>query len=373
MMPEPFEVHVSESVLADLRDRIRKTRWPDSVLDSGWNYGAEMSAVRRLADYWEKRFDWRKEEAFLNSLPHFRLKIEDLNVHFVHIKSPNPEAIPLILTHGWPGSFLEELKLIPLLRDSFHLVIPSMPGYGFSEASRVPGMTARRIARMWVQLMRALGYEKFITQGGDWGATVSTWLGLDAPQSVIGIHLNYIPGSYKPYLRENDSLTDREKDFLRGKEEWVQNEGAYGQVQGTKPQSLAFAMNDSPVGMAAWILEKAKGWSACDGDVFDHFTFEELLTNITLYWVTQTFGSSTRLYYEARRSPLQFQPGQRVNVPCAIAVFAREEPMPPREWVERSYHVARWTEYPVGSHFAPIEVPELLAADILESAKQFVR
>lgn len=368
---EPFTVHIPDSILADLRERIKRTRWPDSVRDSGWDYGADIAAVRRLADHWANLFDWRKEEAFINSFPQFSLNIEGLNIHFVHIRSTNPEAIPLILTHGWPGSFLEELKLAPLLRDSFHLVIPSMPGYGFSDASPVAGMTPRRIARMWVQLMQALGYNKFITQGGDWGATVSTWIGLDAPQSLIGIHLNYIPGSYQPHLPENPLLTEKEKAFQAMKEDWMQQEGAYGHLQGTKPQSLAFAMNDSPVGMAAWILEKAKGWSACEGDVFEHFTFEELLSNITLYWVTETFGPSIRLYYEARRSPLRFQPQQRVSVPCAIARFPKEDPMPPREWVERGYDVVRWTEYPTGSHYAPLEVPELLAGDIMESAKQF--
>lgn len=370
MSVESFRIHVPESVVQDLRDRIGRTRWPDSIDDSGWDYGTDISTLRTLVDYWQNTFDWRKEESRINSFPQFRMRVEDLRIHFVHLRSKNPDASPLIITHGWPGSFLEQLKIAPLLQDHFHVVIPSLPGYGFSDASRAPGMNPRRIAGLWVKLMRALGYERFITQGGDWGATVSTWIGLDSPQSLLGIHLNYIPGSYKPHLPMDEPLTSREKEFLLSKEEWIQTEGAYGQIQGTKPQTLAYAMNDSPAGLAAWILEKSRSWSHAH-DVLEHFTFEELLANIMLYWATGTFGSSIRLYYEARKSPLHFHAGQRVNVPSSIARFAKEEPMPPREWVERGYNVRRWTEYSTGSHFAALEAPQLLAKDIIESAGEF--
>ena len=368
---ERFETRVSDVVLQDLKERIARTRWTDSIRDSGWSYGTDIDVLRDLADYWQNKFDWRKTESWLNSFPQFRMNVEGVRIHFIHLRSNNPAAVPLIITHGWPGSFLEQLRIVPLLQDSFHIVIPSLPGYGFSDASRVPGMNPKKIAALWVQLMRALGYTRFISQGGDWGATVSTWLGLDAADSLIGIHLNYIPGSYQPDLKEQEALTDREKEFLRSKEEWMQKEGAYAQIQGTKPQTLAYAMNDSPVGLAAWILEKSHGWSHCEGNVLEHFTYEELLSNIMLYWVTESFGSSCRLYYEARKAPLQFQPGQRVSTPTAIARFAKEEPMPPREWVERGYNVCRWTEYRTGSHFATLEVPELLANDIIDSAAKF--
>jgi pimeloyl-ACP methyl ester carboxylesterase len=370
MQIEPFRIQIPDSVLTDLHDRIARTRWPITMADWGWEYGTDINTLRTLVDYWQKKFDWRNEEKKINQFPQFRVMVDDLRIHCVHIRSKNPEALPLIITHGWPGSFVELLKLVPFLQDNFHIVIPSLPGYGFSDGAEVAGLNPKRIAALWVKLMRALGYEKFITQGGDWGASVSTWIGLDEPGSLIGIHLNYIPGSYKPYIT-NQELSDGEKEFVRFAEEWFEKDGAYGHVQATKPQTLAYAMHDSPVGMAAWILEKSHGWSFCQRSVLEHFSYEELLNNIMIYWVTETFGSSTRLYYEARKSPLHFRPEQRVNVPSAIARFAKEEPMPPREWVERGYNVRRWTEYSTGSHYAHLEMPDVLAKDIIESVREF--
>lgn len=372
MQIEPFQIQITDSVLTDLHDRIARTRWPLTMADWGWEYGTDVNTLRTLVDFWQHKFDWRNEEKKINRFPQFRVKVDDLRIHFVHVRSNNPEAVPLIITHGWPGSFVELLKLVPFLQDTFHIVIPSIPGYGFSDGAEVAGLNPKRIAALWVKLMRSLGYEKFVTQGGDWGASISTWIGLDAPESLMGIHLNYIPGSYKPHIT-NQELSDGEKEFVRFQDEWFQKEGAYGHVQATKPQTLAYAMHDSPVGMAAWILEKSHGWSHCERSVLEHFSYEELLNNIMVYWVTETFGSSTRLYYEARKSPLHFRPEQRVNVPSAIARFAKEEPMPPREWVERGYNVCRWKEYSTGSHYAPMEVPDVLAKDIIESAAEFTR
>ncbi|MCI0414162.1 epoxide hydrolase [bacterium] len=371
MKLESFEIHISDRVLEDLQKRIAETRWPDSIRNSGWDYGTDIDVLQKLVAYWQEKFDWRREEERINSFPQFRMNIDGLRIHFIHLPSQNPEALPLIITHGWPGSFLEQLKIVPLLQDRFHIVIPSLPGYGFSDASHSPGMNPRKIAALWVQLMRALGYERFIPQGGDWGATVSTWIGLDAPQSLIGIHLNYIPGSYRPSIKEDEPLTEREKEYFRSEEEWMKKEGSYSQIQGTKPQTLAYAINDSPVGLAAWILEKAHGWSHCERGVLEHFTYEELLSNIMLYWVTVSFGSSIRLYYEARKMPVHLGPEQRVNAKTAVARFAKEEPMPPREWVERGYNVCRWTEYPAGSHFAQMEMPEVFAKEIIASAAEF--
>lgn len=370
-MVEAFKIQVPDLVLKDLNERISKTIWPRSVPNAGWECGADITTLKNLVDYWQHKFDWREEERKINQFPQFRVKVDDLRIHVIHIRSKNPEALPLIITHGWPGSFVELLKLVPFLQDSFHIVIPSLPGYGFSDGAEVAGLNPRRIAALWVKLMRSLGYEQFVTQGGDWGASVSTWIGLDEPESLIGIHLNYIPGSYKPYVTNEEEFTDSEKEFVRFKEEWFEKEGAYGHIQGTKPQTLAYAMHDSPVGMAAWILEKSHGWSHCEQSVLEHFGYEELLNNIMIYWVTETFGSSTRLYYEARKSPLHFRPEQRVNVPCAIARFAKEEPMPPREWVERGYNVVWWKEFSKGSHYAHLEVPDVLAKDIIESVREF--
>lgn len=368
---QPFHIQIADTVLADLRERLERTRWTDCIENSRWDYGTDIDSLRRLVEYWKNEFDWRKEEARINTFPQFLWTIDDLRIHFIHLRSNDPESVPLILNHGWPGSFVEHLKLARVLQDHFHIVIPSLPGYGFSTRPQKPGMNTRKIAQIWLKLMQALGYDRFISQGGDWGASVSTWLALDAPESTIGIHLNYIPGSYQPFLNEGEHLTDAEKEFLKNKEEWLQEKGGYAHLQATRPQTLAYAMNDSPVGLAAWILEKVHGWSYCKADVFEHFALEDVLSNIMIYWVTETFGSSTRLYYESRKSGFQLQPGQRVNVPTAVARFANEEPMPPREWVARAYNLVRWTEYPAGSHYAPLEVPELLGKDVRDSATLF--
>ncbi|HEY6232297.1 MAG TPA: alpha/beta hydrolase, partial [Pyrinomonadaceae bacterium] len=276
---------------------------------------------------------------------------------------------------GWPGSFVEMLKLIPLLtdpathgaaaEDSFDVIVPSMPGYGFSSASTVPGMNAWRIAELWVQLMNGLGYRRFGAQGGDWGASVGSCIGLVSPANLIGLHLNYIPGSFKPFLdSQTPPLSENEIAFLQSQDEWLQAEGAYGHLQATKPQTPAFALNDSPAGLAAWIIEKFRDWSDCEGDIERRFTKDELLTNVMIYWATQTIHSSMRLYYEGRQRPLHLKRGQRVEPPCAVARFSKEAPFPPREWVERAYNIQRWTEFPAGGHFAAMEEPELLAADI---------
>jgi pimeloyl-ACP methyl ester carboxylesterase len=267
------------------------------------------------------------------------------------------------------------LKVIPLLTDpaghggdpsdSFDVVIPSLPGYGFSDRPVQRGMNVFRIADLCRRLMERLGYSRFGAQGGDWGASVATCLGLVYPQNLIGIHLNYIPGSFKPHLNSSSrELSAAELEFLDGQTHWNQIEGGYGQVQATKPQSLAYGLNDSPAGLAAWMVEKFRDWSDCDGEVQRRFTRDELLTNITIYWVTETINSSIRLYYEGRQRPMHFKEGERVNVPCGIARFPKEAPFPPREWVERGYDVQRWTEMPTGGHFAALEEPGLLVDDI---------
>ena len=370
---EPFSVRVPDPVLDDLRRRLAETRFPDAVSD-GWENGASLSEMRELVAFWRDRFSWRRAEEELNRLPQFRAKIDGETVHFVHVRGRGPRPMPLVVTHGWPGSFVEMQKLIPLLADpgahggdpadAFDVVVPSLPGFGFSARPTSPGMDFFRIADLWARLMEALGYARFGAQGGDFGASVSTALGLDHPGRLTGIHLNYVPGSYAPDLSSGPALSAEEEASLAAEARWAEAEGGYEHQQRTYPQTLAYALNDSPAGLAAWIVEKFRSWGDCGGDWRTRFTAEELLTNVTIYWVTETIGSSMRLYREKVRRPLRFAAGQRVRTPTGIARFAKEAPFPPRSWVERGYAVVRWTEFPRGGHFAAMEEPELLAGDI---------
>lgn len=375
MDAKPFAIHIPETTLSDLQKRLGQTRWLDEIAGSDWSYGANLNYMREIVDYWQTRFDWRAQEKIINGFSQFRADVDGLAIHFIHERGKGPQAIPLVITHGWPGSFVEMLKVIPHLtdpvayggaaEDSFDVVVPSLPGYGFSDRATEIGMNAFRIAELWVQLMDGLGYRRFGAQGGDWGASVGTCLGLMSPAKLIGLHLNYIPGSFKPYLGSGSrSLSAAETAFLAAQDDWSQTEGGYGHVQATKPQTLAFGLNDSPVGLAAWIIEKFRDWSDCDGEVERRFTKDELLTNVMIYWTTQTINSSMRLYYEARRRPLHFKEGESVRAPCAVARFLKEAPFPPREWIERGYNVQRWTEIASGGHFAAMEEPDLLVEDI---------
>jgi pimeloyl-ACP methyl ester carboxylesterase len=282
----------------------------------------------------------------------------------------------LILTHGWPGSFLEMLKIIPMLThpeqyggdpaDSFDVVVPSLPGFGFSDRPTARGMNTFRIADLWADLMQELGYDRFAAQGGDFGASVTTILGLRHADRMLGIHLNYIPGSYRPHLEPGAKLAAIEQASLDDDDRWYAESGAYAHIQRTHPQSLAYGLNDSPAALAAWIVEKFRDWADCDGEVERRFTRDELLSNVTLYWMTETIHSSCRLYYEGRKAPVHFQKGEYVAVPCGIARFPREEPFPSRPWIERGYNIQHWTDMPRGGHFAAAEEPELLVRDIRE-------
>ena len=370
----PFTIQLPESTLSDLQSRLAQTRWPDEIAGSGWEYGAELNYIRGLVDYWRSGFDWRTQEKELNKFSHFLADVDGVGIHFIHERGRGPKPVPLVITHGWPGSFAEMLKIIPRLidpvsfggevEDSFDVIVPSLPGYGFSDRPTKSGMNAYRIAELWAKLMNGLGYNRFAAQGGDWGASVSTWLGLRFPEQIIGLHLNYIPGSYNPYLNDRAPLSENEKAFLESKETWHQAEDGYGHVQATKPQSLAYGLNDSPAGLAAWIVEKFRDWADCNGDVERRFTKDELLTNLMIYWATQTIYSSMRIYFETRSHRLQFKEHDFVGVPCGVVRFQKEEPFPPREWVERGYNLQGWTEFPSGGHFAAMEEPDLLVQDI---------
>jgi pimeloyl-ACP methyl ester carboxylesterase len=374
MPVDSFSIPFSPHAVDDLRDRLRRTRWLDEIPESAWTYGFDRQSLRDICEYWRDHFDWEGQVKRLSAMHHYRYLSHDTTIHFIHERGKGPDPIPLILTHGWPGSFVEMEAIIPLLTDpaahggdpadSFDIVAPSLPGFGFSSLPQNGGMNAFRVADLWVRLMDELGYSRFGAQGGDLGAGVSTALGLRHADHLVGIHLNFVPGSYRPYLETGTKLELVEAQFLADASHWYDENGAYAHIQGTRPQTAAYGLNDSPVGLAAWILEKFRDWSDCGGDLYSRFSRDELLTNVTLYWMTQTIFSSFRMYYEGRRTPLDFEKGEKVRVPCAFAHFPKEIMFPPRQWAERGYNVQRWTEMPKGGHFAAAEEPELLAEDI---------
>jgi pimeloyl-ACP methyl ester carboxylesterase len=373
-MMEDFLPPFSQAAVDDLRSRLQQTRWPETVSEAGTSLGMNRDFLIDLCHYWINTFDWKSQLDRLAAFRHFRYPAKEGYIHFIHQRGHGPSPMPLILTHGWPGSFLEMLKILPPLTDpaaygkdaadSFDVVIPSLPGFGYSDKPRQLGMNFFRVAEIWTELMSALGYERFAAQGGDLGAGVCTALGLRHNSRIIGIHLNYIPGSYRPHLPQGEAPAASEERFLASAAGWFDENGAYAHLQGTRPHTPAYALNDSPAGLAAWIVEKFREWSDCEGDVYRSFTRDELLTNITLYWMTETISSSFRIYYEGRKAPLRFSADDFVRVPCGIARFPKEIAFPPQEWVERGYNVQRWTEMPKGGHFAAAEQPELLAEDV---------
>jgi pimeloyl-ACP methyl ester carboxylesterase len=374
MRADPFRIAVPDATLVDLRERLARTRFPDEIADSGWTYGSNLAYVKELVAYWRDRYDWRRHEAALNAFPQFRARVGDLGIHFIHVKGKGPKPFPLVVTHGWPGSVAEFTKILGPLTDpaahggdpadAFDVVCPSMPGYGFSDHARTPGMDAEKIAALWVELMRGLGYARFGAQGGDWGAMVSTYLGANHADAVAGIHLNMVIAFPPDPANPLDGLTQDEVVDMMPMQHFLQEETGYQRIQGTKPQTLGYGLNDSPAGLAAWIVEKFRAWSDCDGDVERRFTKDELLTNVMLYWVPETATSSARLYYEMLHAG-KFPPQDfRVNVPTGCAIFPKEIMKPPRAWVDRLYQVAHWTRFQSGGHFAAMEEPAALVEDV---------
>lgn len=372
MPPRSLDIAVPDTELADLRSRIRETRWPGEVAGAGWGMGLDLGYMRSLAEFWSERFEWRAIERRLNTYRHFITETRIGPIHFVRVRSRAKSVVPIILTHGWPSTFAELLPLADLLAGSmdeardpgFDVVIPSLPGYAFSPAPSRVGTNVWGIADAWVEIMKGLGYARFIAHGGDIGAGVSTAIALRHAEVLLGLHLNFIPGSYEPSIAHGERLLPEETDFLAARSKWVDGEGGYSHVQGTKPDTLGPALNDSPVGLASWMVEKYRAWSDCDGDVERRFSKAELLTAISIYWFTRSMPSAIRLYWENRRAPIRLGADERITVPTAVAHFPRELPVPPRRYVERGYNVIRWTEQPRGGHFAALEEPELLAADI---------
>ena len=372
-----FTIDVPDDVLDDLKQRIRRTRWPDPSPAPAWEQGTDLDYLHRLLDYWADTFDWRARERELNGYPHFQAELDGVLIHFIHARSTQTGAIPLILTHGWPSTFAEYVSLVPLLTEprahgidgpAFDLVIPSLPGYGFSQRPPHTGVTYRYVARLWHQLMRTLGYDRYAAGGTDFGSGISTFMALDDPQPLIGIHLTNLELS--PYTGPGSpSVSDAEQRFLEQAQQWDQRERGYTFVQSTKPQSLGYGLNDSPAGLAGWILEKWRSWSDCGGDLESRFSRDFLLTTLTIFWATQTITASMRDYYDNRRwqGEPRLAPTDRVEVRTAVAVFPHmlvPEGEPPREWAERLYNIRRWTVMPRGGHFAAAEEPELVARDI---------
>ncbi len=382
MKPVPFTIDVDEAALVDLRQRLSLARWPDDIRGGAWVDGVPADVLRRFVDHWRDRFDWRASERRINRLPQFLMEVRGLKVHFLHVKGVDADSRPLVLTHGWPGSFVEMLGIVPMLTDpannglpgcrSFDVVVPSLPGFAFSQAPRHPGTNSRVVATMWHELMAALGYPRYFAQGGDIGSGVSTWMARQHPDAVRALHLNFISGSYQPPSGASERvLSAAESAWKNARDEWAQREGGYSHIQATKPQTLAYALTDSPVGLAAWMLEKFFAWSDGGPDLLDRFDIDELLTNVSLYWFSGNVASSLRIYKENSAQPLHFAPGERVVPPLCFASFPKEIVNPPKEWVERVFDVARWSVMPAGGHFAALEQPALLARDIHEAFAAF--
>ena len=375
MHVQAFAINIPQTTLDDLRERLARTRWPDEVQRAAWDYGTNLGYLKELVDYWQHAFDWRAQEAMLNQYAQFRAELDGVHIHFVHERAKHSGGIPLILTNGWPSTFIELLPLVPLLTDpeahgidgpAFDVVIPSLPGYGSSERPKRQGVTTRYTAGLWHCLMRGLGYERYGAQGGDFGAAVATFMALDDPKPMLGIHLSNL--EIPPYTGPGSRpLSEAEHAYLTQYQRWSEVDGGYKAIQSTKPQTLGYGLNDSPVGLAAWIVEKFRAWSDCNGDVERRFSKDELLTNIMVYWATETIMTSIRDYFDNRWFGVTLGPDDFVHVPTAVAVFAHQfvsDGTPPREWAQRLYNVCQWTPMPSDGHFAPTEEPELLACDI---------
>ena len=371
-----FRVNVPDEELDDLRRRLVSTRWPERETVDDWSQGVPLAYLRELCRYWAEEYDWRATEARINALPQFRTEIDGIGVHFLHVRSPHPEALPLIVTHGWPGSIVEFLKVIGPLADpishggdaadAFHVVCPSLPGYGFSERPAKPGWGVERIAAAWADLMDRLGYERYGAQGGDWGTSVSTSLAQQHPDHVAGIHLN--PPLAAPDPATFDDLTAGERAALADLERAQEWESGYAIEQSTRPQTLGYALTDSPAGLCGWIVEKFRAWTDCDGNPENALTRDEMLDDITLYWLTRTPASAARLYWESFKAvAARFTSGtvDTVTVPTGASIFPKEIPRPSRRWAERRFtDIRHWSELDRGGHFAAFEQPELFVDEV---------
>src|SRR5688572_6379048 len=376
-----FHINIPESSLTDLHERLRHTRWPDELNNAGWEYGTNLGYLKELTQYWQRDYDWRENERRLNEWPHYKVTIDGQEIHFIHVRSKAPDALPIILTHGWPDSFLRFEKLIAMLTepetfgadtsDGFDVVIPSLPGFAFSLAPDSPG-SLFNVHNLWAKLMTdVLGYDKFVAHGGDWGSIITEHLARSHSRHVAGIHLTDV--SFLHTFQKPNDLSEAEKKYFEEMEHYQMTENAYAMIQGTRPHTLGAGLSDSPVGLAAWILEKFYSMSDCDGHVENRFTKDQLLTNISLYWHTHTVPSSFTLYFDTLHANAFTWIGEKIkewtgtsSVPAGFAIFARDNSQLPREWAERFFNVQRWTILPHGGHFTALEEPKALAKELIE-------
>jgi pimeloyl-ACP methyl ester carboxylesterase len=373
--PVPFPLSIDPAAVEDLRRRLRATRWPDAPEDAGWSMGADLEYLRSLVAYWADEFDVEAALGALWDAPHFRTELDGLGIHFVHVRAADRDArpLPILLAHGWPDSAWRYAEVIPLLTDpaahgadpadAFDVVVPDMPGYGWSDRPRGAPLDTIAVAGLWATLMRDLGYDRFGAAGGDIGSGVVRFLALDHPDRVTAVHRMDagVPNSgFDP-----DTLTPEERAFVAAGAQWNVDEGAYAHMHRTKPQTAAFGLTDSPVGLLAWIVEKLRAWSDCDGDVERAFTRDQILTNTTIYWLTGTIGSAMRMY-RANAAIAPEQSARRVEVPSGFALYPADLVRPPRAWLERTTNLVRLTEPERGGHFAPVETPEAYAAELRE-------
>lgn len=366
-----FEIAIPQRDIEDLKRRLAATRMPDQIEGTTWEYGTDSSYLSELIDYWQNDFDWRAQESLLNQFDQYKTEIDALEMHFIHQRSENPDAIPLMIVHGWPGSVAEFVKIIgPLtdpvghggnVEDSYHVIAPSLPGFGFSERPSEPGYSPEKIAHILAGLMERLGYERYAIAGGDWGAIINRYLANHYPERLIGLHSNMVLASPPEDEASRNAVSAAENTLREARTAYMQNEVGYQQIQRTKPQSLGYGLNDSPAGLAAWIVEKFHGWSdlpqGADGYLDDLFTKDELLTNISIYWFTQTITSSARIYYESSKTPLE-KPIEYIDVPTGVAIYPAEIYITPRSWVEAAYDLRHYAMMERGGHFAALEQPE---------------
>jgi pimeloyl-ACP methyl ester carboxylesterase len=373
----PFKVHVPQAALNDLKTKLANTRWPDKEPVTDWSQGVPLAKAQALVEYWRTHYDWRRVESTLNGLPQFRTQVDGLGIHFIHVRSKHENALPVIMTHGWPGSVIEFLQVIGPLTDptahggkaeqAFHVVIPSLPGFGFSDKPTEPGWRLPRIANAWALLMARLGYSRYVAQGGDWGAGVTSWMAKQQPSGLAAVHLN-LPILFPPPPAPPGGYTPEEQRALTELGNYAGNAMGYASIQGTRPQTLGYGLADSPVGQAMWIYEKFKEWSDKKGDPAEAVSVDHMLDDITLYWLTDTAASSARLYFESFTKDFARMP---LDLPVAVSVFKGDFFSPPKVWADRTYSkLFYWNEVPKGGHFAALEQPQLFVAELRKSFAQ---